>query len=260
VAVQPIGKTQKLPALVPGVKLNLWRRDDEHSMDHDREYALVRQAVLERDRYTCQWCGFSTVGDSKADPKSYRASGYLEVHHIDDNHSNNDRKNLATICPFCHAVFHIGHTGHNRKAKIIYMPWMRQEDLNLLVNCLAVATVRNEAKTFEDAQEMFVWLQAYEGPAIEKFGEAVSDPALLASALVGLLKKNPKAYRLRRRALRDLRVLVYPEKYLSAVTWWAQHSFAPGKKWEDTWESMYAQWKSAHKKAKKEEKKKKNGS
>ena len=40
-----------------------------------------------RDKHTCQICG-----DWK----------YVEVHHKDGNHKNNDPINLITLCPFCH--------------------------------------------------------------------------------------------------------------------------------------------------------------
>jgi intracellular multiplication protein IcmJ len=236
-----------MPMLIPGVERDVWRRENDLPRALEREISRVSQAIFERDQYTCQWCGFSTVGDSKAKPDSGEFKGFLEVHHLDNTPTNNDRSNLATICPFCESVFRLGDTGEQRKGKIVYMPWISQRDINLLVNCLAVAQVRSGPNTVEDAREMLVWLQAFEGPAIKKYGEAISDPELLHGALMGLFKKNPKAYNHRRRVLRDLRVIPFPEKYNQAVAWWSKCGWAPNKNWETTWDTILKRWKASQK-------------
>lgn len=241
-AVRPISETRNLPALIPGVKHKTWRRDDIYSPERAREYSLVRKAVFDRDGYTCQWCNFSTVGDSNASPNNLVSSGYMEVHPINDENPNSNNENLATICPFCHAVFHIGFTGHHKQAKIVRIPWLSQADLNLLVNCLAVATIRGGVEIPEDADNLLVWLNAFEGPAIRKYGEAVINPTFLASALLGLLKKNPKLYEHRNRALYDLRVLPDPLQFQDAIHWFSKHSWTAGENWEVTWQAVYKQW------------------
>lgn len=58
------------------------------------EWKRIRQAVLERDDYTCRACG-------------HRALKYMNVHHMDDSFANTPDK-LCTICVACHAVLHIG--------------------------------------------------------------------------------------------------------------------------------------------------------
>lgn len=78
-----------------GVKRKLWRMDDEHANEADTTFSAIRSAILQRDRYTCRFCGF-------------RAAKYQEIHHFDDNHSNNDESNLLTVCNLCHFCHHIG--------------------------------------------------------------------------------------------------------------------------------------------------------
>ena len=51
------------------------------------EFYMVREAVLERDSYTCQHCG-STEG--------------LHIHHIDRDKQNNAMGNLVVLCRCCH--------------------------------------------------------------------------------------------------------------------------------------------------------------
>ncbi len=54
----------------------------------------IRKIVLERDDYTCFYCG-------------HKAKKWMNVHHI--NHGDdNDIDNLITLCVACHAVLHIG--------------------------------------------------------------------------------------------------------------------------------------------------------
>ena len=78
-----------------GVKRKLWRKDDEHADVADAGFTPVRTEVLQRDNYPCRFCGF-------------KAAKYQEVHHLDDNHQNNDPQNLLTVCNLCHQVHHLG--------------------------------------------------------------------------------------------------------------------------------------------------------
>ncbi len=54
----------------------------------------LRDKMLTRDDYTCQYCG-------------HRAEKYMQAHHLKDS-SSNSLKNLVTCCGACHAVNHFG--------------------------------------------------------------------------------------------------------------------------------------------------------
>ena len=60
-----------------------------------REWDLLRAQSLRRDGYICQKCG------TRPSP-----SNRLEVHHLDHDALNNDRRNLATYCRGCHIADH----------------------------------------------------------------------------------------------------------------------------------------------------------
>lgn len=62
----------------------------------DSEWRRLRQRVLERDDYTCYFCG-------------HWAKKWMNIHHIKSG-SDNRPQNLQTICVACHAVLHIGHS------------------------------------------------------------------------------------------------------------------------------------------------------
>lgn len=68
----------------------------------NKAYALFRQAILERDGYTCQHCGM------EADP--YEEADLLQVHHIvyvkHDPTRIFDPSNVETLCFPCHRRVH----------------------------------------------------------------------------------------------------------------------------------------------------------
>lgn len=59
------------------------------SMSASNAKVLLRQAT-----FACEICGWDTE------------PGVLELHHRDRNRKNNARKNLALVCPNCHAIDH----------------------------------------------------------------------------------------------------------------------------------------------------------
>ena len=52
------------------------------------QWRILRQSIIERDKYTCQSCGI--IGTA------------VDVDHIDTNNTNNDPSNLQTLCRPCH--------------------------------------------------------------------------------------------------------------------------------------------------------------
>ena len=61
----------------------------------DKNWRALRKLILERDNYTCIYCG-------------YKSDKYQIVHHIDDNPTNDDEDNLQTVCQMCNLILHAG--------------------------------------------------------------------------------------------------------------------------------------------------------
>lgn len=77
--------------LRPGVNnVNQWQGAARKRAVPDK----IRKQVLVRDDFTCCSCG-------------HRALKWMNIHHIADEESD-DLRNLATVCPACHAVMHFG--------------------------------------------------------------------------------------------------------------------------------------------------------
>ncbi len=67
-----------------------WRLYSARKMD--KRFKVYEQKVLQRDRYTCQFCGF-------------QARIFQEIVNLDCNYTNNRLSNLVTACCFCAQCF-----------------------------------------------------------------------------------------------------------------------------------------------------------
>lgn len=77
--------------------------EDRQAPAHDRKIPeAVYRAVLVRDRYSCQDCGWTHERWNRSDPR------HLEVHHIVQHvdGGSNTVNNLVTLCNICHDVRH----------------------------------------------------------------------------------------------------------------------------------------------------------
>jgi intracellular multiplication protein IcmJ len=132
-------RRQALLPLTLNVKMATWRLDDPNFREHDSDFDRVRKRALERDDYHCCFC-------------SFRALKYQEVHHLNDDHSDNNPDNLATTCPYCHMCQHIGLWGHKKEAVLIWLPEFTQVEVNHMMRSIQVAKAwagqkQNEAKS-----------------------------------------------------------------------------------------------------------------
>jgi len=170
----------KLRPLSIGAKRTTWRGEGGESKELDEEFRSIRYQVLDRDDRTCQFCGL-------------RAMKWQEVHHLDDDHSNNAPGNLVTACHWCHMVHHVGLVGVQRTGLLAIHPdWPEctlPEQWRLHHLCRAIITVRDALKSGhknEHAQEMlsdlnFLLLEESVDMAADLLG--TSDPAVLGDYL-----------------------------------------------------------------------------
>ena len=80
--------------------------EDRQAPEHDRKIPeKVYRAVLVRDNYTCQDCGWTHEQWNRSDPR------HLEAHHIQQHAEggSNTEDNLTTLCTVCHDVRHSKH-------------------------------------------------------------------------------------------------------------------------------------------------------
>jgi hypothetical protein len=80
------------PSYAPPEK---WRNESQASRLKGAEWKILRQSILNRDNFTCSYCG-------------YRSKKYQVVDHIDGDPENNSDDNFQTICQSCNLVKHSG--------------------------------------------------------------------------------------------------------------------------------------------------------
>ena len=90
------------------------------------EVIEIYKEAMERDKFTCRYCGFHCEKGQ-------------EVNHINHDHSNHLLSNLETVCSLCHQSFHLNSVDINKSAELIWLPEMTQEELNHLCRTLFVA-------------------------------------------------------------------------------------------------------------------------
>lgn len=232
-----------LQPLRPSVKSGGWRDHNDEAID--QAYVDVRRAVLQRDTYTCQYCGFRSVPTPGQSPVTNLASGYLQVHHVNDDHTDNRLENLVTVCPFCHQVFHVGNAGYNGNAVAIYLPDLTQQQLNLLVNSLAVAAAREpkdatNPRVKTGATRLYNTLRRLDKPlddAVEIENTPISDLKNLAGSLMLLKGENTDL------VLANVRVLPNIDSFRESVLYWSDRTWLAGPNWEEEWRQIHKTWK-----------------
>lgn len=76
---------------------------------HLSERYLEELAEMRETLSSCYFCGFI---DGK----------YMEVHNLDNDHENFDKKNLVPCCTLCHRVQHIGWIGVKNHGSLVFIP------------------------------------------------------------------------------------------------------------------------------------------
>ena len=82
--------------------------------------------VLRRDRHLCRFCGLP-------------AGDWQDVFNLNHDHADWSEGNLAAACPLCHAVQHIGAITADREMRVIWLPEVTQNVLNVLVRGIHLA-------------------------------------------------------------------------------------------------------------------------
>lgn len=86
---------EKMKQLFPSyANPDTWRNVTEDKTGKD-VWKKIRLKILERDDYTCQYCGF-------------KSDKWQIVHHIDGNPNNNIHSNLMAVCQMCNLIEHAG--------------------------------------------------------------------------------------------------------------------------------------------------------
>jgi hypothetical protein len=204
--------------LLLGVKRRLNRKDDANHQKADAEFSAKRKGILEAHRFICQGCGY----ESKPDAAAKKAPN-LDVHHLDDDHHNNQDSNLCPACHTCHPYQHVGELSYRTDARaagaptsealgrftrIAFIPEISPADLNLLQRVIGYAL--NDPKEAEMAKKMIGHLADRAFVTKRVYGTFM--PADFAGAMSMLTNDE---YAQRDDAIADLRLLFNEKTLLS---------------------------------------------
>jgi intracellular multiplication protein IcmJ len=171
----------------------------------DPGFLAFSKKVFNRDRYTCQFCGF-------------QAREFQEVINLDHNYSNNKLSNLATACVFCAQCFFIEAAGKGSfgGGTLVYLPEISQNNLSSFCHVLFCA-ITNETAYKSSAQAIYRSLKFRSQMVEEQFGEGTSEPWVLGQLLLDCEVPTAKA----KAMLKDVRLLPSRGKFRKQIEWWA---------------------------------------
>jgi len=201
--------------IIISVKRGVFRSDDPEKEHSDKAFQAQRKMVLEESNFTCHYCNF-------------KAPKYQEVHHIDDNHSHNERSNLRTACCLCHAPFHIGFSGLKRKGGIIYLEGVSQANLNILVRTAWIAQDGDDEPLKIIANKILEQLKQLESVAERQL---TSSPTKLS---VHLLNLTDEVYSKRAERLEGYLFYPYKDGFAEQLKYWKENIYnqTPPSTWE----------------------------
>lgn len=233
-----------VPKLVLSAKRSVWRMNDHAGDDADKQFQALRQPVLDASGNACEFCTFVS-------------SKFQEVHHGDDDHTNNARDNLFCACPLCHQVFHLGMASMRDGGEMVYLPELQQAEINqlaLLIWVIESTYDLYEAKKYAFANDtekeyflrirelvvevkgkiqlrrtpLLLRMSAYIKANKDRFGgiepkNSDFSPALFANALMAA---PDDAYAKREDALGGLRLMPSKVRFESRVAHWRDEANA----------------------------------
>lgn len=138
----------------------------------DERFRAFEQKVFQRDRYTCQFCGF-------------QARLFQEVVNLDNNYANNKMPNLVTSCCFCAQCFFVESVGVGGYGggTLVYLPEMTQTELNSMCHVLFCA-ITNDTGYKSSAQNIYRSFKFRSQLVEDKFGEGTSDPSIFGQLMI----------------------------------------------------------------------------
>jgi intracellular multiplication protein IcmJ len=172
----------------------------------DERFKAFELKVLQRDRYTCQYCGF-------------QARLFQDIVNIDGDFTNNKLTNLVTACCFCAQCFFIESVGVGSYGggTLIYLPELTQTELNSLCHVLFCA-ITNDTGYKSSAQNIYRSFKFRAQTVEEKYGEGTSDPAIFGQLVID---SGPISGEVSDKLFKNIRLLPSRTKFRKQIERWA---------------------------------------
>lgn len=177
----------------------------------NKKFLLVKKRILERDNYTCRYCGFF-------------AKEFQEIVNIDGNYKHNSVNNLATACCFCAQCFFLDAVGldSNMGGIITHTPEISQADLNNFCRVL-YCSLDKESAYKGKLQAVYMSFKDRSKEVVNCFGPDSSDPRVFGQ---GLLDAALNKEQLQHEVLKHLRLLPSKKAFAPQIDYWKKTVFA----------------------------------
>jgi len=187
------------------VNLTGWRHFIRRK--EDPAFLPVAKRVQKRDVYTCQYCAFQAIE-------------YQEVVNLDGNYLNNKLSNMVTACCFCVQCLFLQAVGIDEMSggQLIYLPEMRQADLNSLCHVLFCAMGNNTAYQ-ESAQSIYRSFKFRSQIIENRFGAGSSNPTTFGQMLIEHQAQHGSK---ETNLLKEMRLLPSHAKFKVQLDAWAE--------------------------------------
>lgn len=189
--------------------------------------------VLERDHFTCRYCGFASKQFQRVIPKDWAASGQEEAE-------------LVTACVFCEQCFALESVAPMGSGVLIWLPDISQAALHHIMRAIYAARAHGDAmpeKIRTCAQRAFDVILHARGEAKRRIG--TDDPAALASVFLESIdagtyaKRGHKLAGIRLMPLdRRLSLSSDADQFPRMATYWISPDGPFGQYAPEKWEHM----------------------
>ncbi len=195
----------KLLPITITAKRGNWSRFN--SRRSNNTFIKLEQQVLNRDKHTCRYCGFTS-------------ERYQQVVNINQDYSpgQSTPNNMATACIFCAQCFFLDAIGHDNNwgGTLIYLPEISQADLNHFCRVLFASMLR-DAPYKGKLQTVYLSLKDREHVVNETFGAQSSDPYIFGQTLID---SNLTPQQLDNPLLQQLRLLPERKCFNEEIVYW----------------------------------------
>lgn len=175
----------------------------------DKNFASFQKKILERDFYTCQFCGF-------------QARTHQEIINLDGNYRNNKTNNMVVACVFCSQCQFLEAVGEDYGGgSLIYLPEISQAELNGLCHALFCA-IANATNYRNDAQSIYRSLKLRSQIVEDHMGENMSKPGLVGRLILENQIEGKNNAKVVQTLLKDVRLLPSKTKFSKQIEDWAR--------------------------------------
>lgn len=175
--------------ITPGVS-NLSDAGRVLSMDIQNAPADLKARILQRDDYTCRFCGF-------------RSQKYQEVTFTGSAASEDAKPdNYAAACIFCYQCAHLDKIDRMQSGALVWLPEIGQAALHHICRAIYVARI-SQGPMADAARDAMEALLARKEEAKSRLG--TDNPKIIATVLQDFLETSE--YKLRNNKLKGFRIL-----------------------------------------------------